>query len=125
MASPAASSSAPHWPLFRIGVSGRYIIQEIYKQILIRNPVKRRRSTALGIVASGGSVGGLIIPIMVQNLIPQIGSVTSDCPSRSFILKSLPPQISLDHAGVGSDAFVYNGHYELGWFVTSAGWTLD
>ncbi|KAJ7352024.1 MFS general substrate transporter [Mycena albidolilacea] len=34
---------------------------------------KRRRSTALGIVASGGSVGGLIIPIMVQNLIPQIG----------------------------------------------------
>jgi hypothetical protein len=27
---------------------------------------------------------------MVQNLIPQIGSVTSSCPSRSFILKSLP-----------------------------------
>ncbi|KAF8173184.1 MFS general substrate transporter [Mycena galopus ATCC 62051] len=34
---------------------------------------KRRRSTALGIVAAGGSVGGLVIPIMVQNLIPQIG----------------------------------------------------
>ncbi|KAK7055754.1 MFS general substrate transporter [Favolaschia claudopus] len=34
---------------------------------------KRRRSTALGIVAAGGSVGGLLIPIMVQNLIPRIG----------------------------------------------------
>ncbi|KAJ7739567.1 MFS general substrate transporter [Mycena metata] len=34
---------------------------------------KRRRSTALGIVAAGSSVGGLIIPIMVQKLIPQIG----------------------------------------------------
>jgi len=34
---------------------------------------KRRRSTALGIVAAGGSVGGMIIPIIVQNLIPRIG----------------------------------------------------
>ncbi|KAJ7235599.1 MFS general substrate transporter [Mycena haematopus] len=34
---------------------------------------KRRRSTALGIVAAGGSVGGLVIPITVQNLLPQIG----------------------------------------------------
>ncbi|KAJ7184639.1 MFS general substrate transporter [Mycena filopes] len=34
---------------------------------------KRKRSTALGIVAAGSSVGGLIIPIMVQKLIPIIG----------------------------------------------------
>ncbi|KAJ7926158.1 major facilitator superfamily domain-containing protein [Mycena leptocephala] len=34
---------------------------------------KRRRSTALGIVAAGASVGGLIIPILVQKLIPRIG----------------------------------------------------
>ncbi|KAJ6468124.1 MFS general substrate transporter [Mycena vitilis] len=34
---------------------------------------KRRRSTAMGIVAAGPSMGGLIIPILVQKLIPQIG----------------------------------------------------
>ncbi|KAJ7283217.1 MFS general substrate transporter [Mycena rebaudengoi] len=34
---------------------------------------KRRRSTAMGVVATGSSVGGLIIPILVQNLIPRIG----------------------------------------------------
>ncbi|KAJ7138059.1 MFS general substrate transporter [Mycena epipterygia] len=34
---------------------------------------KRRRSTAMGIVAAGSSVGGVIIPILVQKLIPQIG----------------------------------------------------
>jgi uncharacterized PurR-regulated membrane protein YhhQ (DUF165 family) len=39
--------------------------------------VKRRRSTALGIVAAGASVGGLIIPILVQKLIPRIGWVIS------------------------------------------------
>lgn len=34
---------------------------------------KRRRSTAMGIVAAGSSMGGLVIPIFVQNLIPKIG----------------------------------------------------
>ncbi|KAJ6522361.1 MFS general substrate transporter [Mycena vulgaris] len=34
---------------------------------------KRKRSTAMGIVAAGSSVGGSIIPILVQKLIPQIG----------------------------------------------------
>ncbi|KAJ7624332.1 MFS general substrate transporter [Mycena polygramma] len=34
---------------------------------------KRRRSTAMGIVAAGSSMGGLVIPILVQKLIPQIG----------------------------------------------------
>ncbi|KAJ6563642.1 MFS general substrate transporter [Mycena vulgaris] len=34
---------------------------------------KRRRSTAMGITAAGSSVGGLIIPILVQRLIPRIG----------------------------------------------------
>ncbi|KAJ7706738.1 MFS general substrate transporter [Mycena rosella] len=34
---------------------------------------RRRRSTALGIVAAGASVGGMVIPISVQQLIPRIG----------------------------------------------------
>ncbi|KAJ6490505.1 MFS general substrate transporter [Mycena vulgaris] len=34
---------------------------------------KKRRSTAMGIVAAGSSLGGSIIPILVQKLIPQIG----------------------------------------------------
>ena len=33
----------------------------------------RRRALALGIVASGSSLGGVIFPIMVQRLLPQIG----------------------------------------------------
>ena len=33
----------------------------------------KRRALALGIMASGSSLGGVIFPIMVQNLIPQIG----------------------------------------------------
>jgi MFS family permease len=33
----------------------------------------KRRSFALGIVASGSSLGGVIFPIMIQKLIPQIG----------------------------------------------------
>ena len=33
----------------------------------------RRRAFALGIMASGSSLGGVIFPIMVQRLIPQIG----------------------------------------------------
>jgi predicted MFS family arabinose efflux permease len=34
---------------------------------------KRRRAAALGIVASGSSVGAVIYPIAVEKLIPQIG----------------------------------------------------
>ncbi|MCJ1359063.1 MAG: hypothetical protein MMC33_009063 [Icmadophila ericetorum] len=33
----------------------------------------RRRALALGVVASGSSLGGVIFPILVQRLIPQIG----------------------------------------------------
>ncbi|KAF4629096.1 hypothetical protein G7Y89_g9054 [Cudoniella acicularis] len=33
----------------------------------------KRRATALGIVASGSSLGGVILPIMVNRLIPKIG----------------------------------------------------
>lgn len=33
----------------------------------------KRRALALGIVASGSSLGGVILPIMVQRLIPQVG----------------------------------------------------
>ncbi len=33
----------------------------------------RRRSLALGIAASGSSIGGVIFPVMVQKLIPQVG----------------------------------------------------
>jgi len=33
----------------------------------------KRRALALGLVASGSSIGGVILPIMVQRLIPQIG----------------------------------------------------
>ena len=33
----------------------------------------RRRALALGIVASGSSLGGVIFPIMIQRLLPQIG----------------------------------------------------
>jgi MFS family permease len=33
----------------------------------------KRRALALGIVASGSSIGGVILPIMVQRLIPDVG----------------------------------------------------
>src|SRR6185437_15224651 len=33
----------------------------------------KRRALALGIVASGSSIGGVILPIMVQRLIPEVG----------------------------------------------------
>jgi MFS family permease len=33
----------------------------------------KRRALALGLTASGSSLGGVIFPIMVQNLIPQVG----------------------------------------------------
>ena len=33
----------------------------------------KRRATAIGIVASGSSLGGVILPIMVNQLIPKIG----------------------------------------------------
>lgn len=33
----------------------------------------KRRALALGVVASGSSIGGVVLPIMVQRLIPQIG----------------------------------------------------
>jgi len=33
----------------------------------------KRRATALGIIASGSSLGGVILPIMVNKLIPRIG----------------------------------------------------
>lgn len=33
----------------------------------------KRRAFALGIVASGSSLGGIIFPVMVQKLIPQVG----------------------------------------------------
>lgn len=33
----------------------------------------KRRATALGITASGSSLGGVIFPIMVSHLIPQVG----------------------------------------------------
>lgn len=33
----------------------------------------RRRALALGVTASGSSIGGVIFPIMVEKLIPQVG----------------------------------------------------
>src|SRR3978361_1447618 len=33
----------------------------------------RRRSLALGIAATGSSIGGVIFPVMVENLIPSVG----------------------------------------------------
>lgn len=33
----------------------------------------KRRALALGLVASGSSIGGVVLPIMVQRLIPEIG----------------------------------------------------
>ena len=33
----------------------------------------KKRATAVGIIASGSSIGGLVLPIMVTKLIPQVG----------------------------------------------------
>ncbi|KAF7293250.1 MFS general substrate transporter [Mycena chlorophos] len=56
---------------FAIGVASGIIFGPTLA--IVSHWFKRRRSTALGIVAAGSSVGGLIIPILVQQLIPQIG----------------------------------------------------
>ena len=34
---------------------------------------RRRRATGIGIVLSGGAVGGIVFPILLQHLIPVIG----------------------------------------------------
>ena len=34
---------------------------------------RRKRASAIGIVLSGGAVGGIIFPIILQRLIPRIG----------------------------------------------------
>lgn len=34
---------------------------------------KRRRGLALGVLATGSSVGGTVLPIVVNQLIPRIG----------------------------------------------------
>ncbi|KAF7349864.1 MFS general substrate transporter [Mycena venus] len=56
---------------FAIGIASGVIFGPTLA--IVSHWFKRRRSTALGIVAAGSSVGGLIIPILVQRLIPQIG----------------------------------------------------
>ncbi|KAJ6531021.1 MFS general substrate transporter [Mycena capillaripes] len=56
---------------FAIGIASGVIFGPTLA--IVSHWFKRRRSTALGIVAAGASVGGLILPILVQQLIPQIG----------------------------------------------------
>ncbi|KAF7291500.1 MFS general substrate transporter [Mycena kentingensis (nom. inval.)] len=56
---------------FAIGVASGVIFGPTLA--IVSHWFKRRRSTALGMVAAGSSVGGLLIPILVQRLIPQIG----------------------------------------------------
>ncbi|KAF7335660.1 MFS general substrate transporter [Mycena venus] len=56
---------------FAIGIASGVIFGPTLA--IVSHWFRRRRSTALGIVAAGASVGGLVIPIMVQNLIPRIG----------------------------------------------------
>ncbi|KAJ6553884.1 MFS general substrate transporter [Mycena sp. CBHHK59/15] len=56
---------------FAIGIASGIIFGPTLA--IVSHWFKRRRSTAMGIVAAGSSVGGLVIPILVQNLIPRIG----------------------------------------------------
>ncbi|KAJ7080079.1 major facilitator superfamily domain-containing protein [Mycena crocata] len=56
---------------FAVGVASGVIFGPTLA--IVSHWFKRRRSTAMGVVASGSSVGGLVIPILVQQLIPQIG----------------------------------------------------
>lgn len=37
---------------------------------------KRRRGLALGLFATGSSIGGTVVPIVVRNLIPKVGYVS-------------------------------------------------
>ena len=63
---------------------------------------KRRRGLATGIACTSGSVGGIVIPIMLQNLLPRLGFACSvrilgflllslAIPANLFITKRLPP----------------------------------
>ena len=63
---------------------------------------KRRRGNATGIAATSGSIGGIVIPIVLQNLFPQIGFVWSTrvlgflllamaIPANLFIAKRVSP----------------------------------
>ncbi|KAJ7147858.1 MFS general substrate transporter [Mycena crocata] len=56
---------------FAVGVASGVIFGPTLA--IVSHWFKRRRSTAMGIVASGSSAGGLVIPILVQKLLPQIG----------------------------------------------------
>ncbi|KAJ7087584.1 MFS general substrate transporter [Mycena belliarum] len=56
---------------FAIGIASGVIFGPTLA--IVSHWFKRRRSTAMGIVAAGSSVGGSVIPIMVQRLIPEIG----------------------------------------------------
>ena len=49
---------------------------------------KKRRSLAFGIMASGSSLGGTVIPIAASNLIELIGYVTVLCVQRSRLTVS-------------------------------------
>lgn len=63
---------------------------------------KRRRGFATGLACTAGSIGGIIIPIMLQNLIPKVGFAWSTrvlgflflalaVPANLFIRTRLPP----------------------------------
>lgn len=63
---------------------------------------KRRRGPATGIACTSGSIGGIIIPLMLQSLLPKIGFVWATralgflllslaVPANLFITKRLPP----------------------------------
>ncbi|KZF24660.1 MFS general substrate transporter [Xylona heveae TC161] len=63
---------------------------------------QRRRGLATGVACTSGSIGGIVIPVMLQGLIPKIGFAWSTrvigflflllaVPANLFIVKRLPP----------------------------------
>jgi MFS family permease len=47
---------------------------------------RRRRATALGVLATGSSIGGIVYPVMINHLFPKIGFVWTVRAGSSFIV---------------------------------------